>query len=252
MRPVSVRRKEFMATLTKAMDLLEGGRENSKLYKEKFEKMTDEEFDRYITQFFEDENANFYLEIVEFERDLKMDNITKCAEFLGVPLYERVAVPDATGDSDEVVVTPFPVPVGYAHYKRMQQTIRKKNSTSIHNAKRNSKTNQVTGSDKTAKNTDVETYAMMSMGAYKGLSELMGPRADDTEMKNQMLSQISQSGFARMEDLESDPINKVSLNTLNMYFILQGFCTNLVSPLYTLPKPKKVADREKERDEGLR
>ncbi len=252
MRPVSVRRKEFMTTLCRALDLLEGGKENSKMYKEKFEAMSDEEFDKYITNFFDDDKQNFYLEIVEFERDLKMDNITKCAEYLGIPLYERVAVPDATGDSDTVVVTPFPVPVGYAHFKRMQQTIRKKNSTSIRNTQRNSKTNQVTGGDKTAKNTDVETYAMMSMGAYQGLAELMGPRADDTEMKNEMLSQISTSGFTRLENMTSDPINKVSLNTLNMYFILQGFCTNLVTGLYQLPKPKKVADREKERDEGLR
>ena len=78
-----------------------------------------------------------YLEIVEFERDLKLENIQKCADFMRVPLYERVAIPDVTGDNDNVVVTPEPVPVGYAHYKRMQQTVLKKNSTSIKINKKN-------------------------------------------------------------------------------------------------------------------
>ena len=238
MKTIAQRRKAFMDFLTKSLDLLEGGNVNSTKYKKKFNAMSDEEFDKYIIEFFENDKKQIYVEFIEFERDLKMKNIKACAEFMGVPLYEYVALPDNTGDPNNVVVTPQPVPVGYAHYKRMQQSLIKKNSMSIHIKKRNSKTGQVVGEDKVTSNSDVETYALMTLGAENAQREFMGPRADDSHMKGQMLKNISNNGFVKLEDLDSEPENKVALNTLNMYFVLQGFCTNLVGPLYILPKPK--------------
>ena len=157
---------------------------------------------------------------------------------MGVPLYEYVAIPDVTGDPNNVVVTPEPVPVGYAHYKRMQQTVLKKNSASIRVDRKNPKTGQLVSDEKTVRNTDVETYAMMSLGATEGLKEFMGPRADDPVMENEMYTAISDNGYVRLQDLTSDPKNKVALNTLNMYFLMQGFVTNLIGPMGELPKPK--------------
>ena len=84
MKAISARRKAFMDYLTQALDLLEGGSVNSAHYKEKFDKMSDEEFDKFITDFFKDDKKQFYVEFVEFERDLKMKNIEACAKFMEI------------------------------------------------------------------------------------------------------------------------------------------------------------------------
>jgi len=239
MASIKEKRKEFMDYLTKVMDLLDPSGTNSQIYLEKYSKMSDTEFDKAVREFLNDDEQNLYLEIVEFERDLKLEDIEKCAEFMNVPLYERVAMPYITGDMNNVVVTPEPVPVGYLHEKRMQQTILKKNTGSTSIVKRNPKTGQVTSDDKNARNSDVETYSLIATGALNGLAELQGPRADDMVMKNEMYSKIAKDGYVNLKDLTNDPENKVALNTLDAYFLMMGISTNLVTPLNVLPRPRE-------------
>jgi hypothetical protein len=240
MRPVHERKQRTIDYVCKALDLIEGGTSNSSRYRKEWEAMSDAQFTKFMEELRRDENRQMvYLEVIEFERDLKLHNIQKCAEFMKVPLYEYVAIPDLTGDPNNVTVTPEPVPVGYAHYKRMQQTVLKKNSTNIRVNKRNPKTGQVVQSDKTVRNTDVETYAMMSLGAKQALREFMGPRGDDPVMENELYTAIANNGYARLEDLTNDVHNKVSINTLNIYYLMMGMTTNLVGPIGDLPKPKK-------------
>lgn len=239
MRSLHERKQRVIDYICHALDLLEGGSVNSSRYRKEWETMSDADFLKMMERIRDNENEQLvYLEVIEFERDIKLENIEKCAQYMGVPLYEYVAIPDVTGDPNNVVVTPEPVPVGYAHYKRMQQTVLKKNSASIRVDRKNPKTGQLVSDEKTVRNTDVETYAMMSLGATEGLKEFMGPRADDPVMENEMYTAISDNGYVRLQDLTSDPKNKVALNTLNMYFLMQGFVTNLIGPMGELPKPK--------------
>ena len=205
MRPLSERKQRTIDFVCKALELLEGDTHvNAERYRKLWENMTDKEF----TKMMETLRANpmtkqiAYFEVIEFERDLKLHNIEATADFMKVPLYEYVAVPDVTGDPDNVVVTPEPVPVGYAHYKRMPQTVLKKSSVKVSYRKRNPITGQPTSQEKTARNTDVETYAPLSL-----------------------------------PQLTSDRKNKTALNTLNTYFLMQMFTTNLLGPLGVLPQP---------------
>lgn len=239
MRTIENRRKDFMKHLINIMDLLDPSGENSKLYENRFGKMSDKEFDKFIRAFFKNEKANLYLEIIEFERDLSLDDIEKCAKYMKVPLYEHVAIPYLTGDKDNVVVTPEPVPVGYIHEKRMQQTLLKKNSGSIDIKKRNPKTGQVINEDKNARNSDVETYSLIALGAEEALKEFMGPRADDMKAKNQMYNNISKNGYVSLKELDNDPENKVALNSLDVYFAMQGISTNLVHPMDIIGSSRK-------------
>lgn len=243
MASIAERRKKFMDHLCKIMDLLDPTGDNSKLYHQKLDPMSDKEFDRWVQRFFADPKQNLYLEIVEYERDLKIENIEKCAEYMGVPLFERVAMPYLTGDLDNVIVTPEPVPVGWIHEKRMPQTLMKKSHGSISIDKRDPRTGQVTGDDKSSRNSDQESVGMVAVGAMYGLRELMGPRADDMVAKNQMYNAIAKNGYVSLDELEDDPYNKVSLNSFNAYFLMQGVCTNLVSELGFIPGPEKPTEK---------
>lgn len=240
MSTVHERKQNTIDYICHALELMEGDTHvNAERYRKKWEAMSDQQFTKMMEALRDNPDKQLvYFEVIEFDRDLKLHNIERCADFMRVPLYEYVAIPDVNGDPNNVVVTPEPVPVGYAHYKRMQQTVLKKNSTSIHVHKKNPKTGQVVSSDKTARNTDVETYALMSIGAKQALREFMGPRADDPVMESEMYTAISNDGYVELNSLTSNPENKVAVNTLNVYFLMQGFVTNLVGPMGDLPKPK--------------
>lgn len=235
---IATKRKKFMEVLINTMDRLDPTGTNSQTYKDQLDKMSDKEFDKWAREFFKDEKSNFYLEVVEYERDITYEKIEEAAKYLKMPLYETVYIPYINRDPDNVVVTPQPVPVGYIHEKRLQQTVHKKNAGSTNIKIRNPKSGQVINEDKNARNTDVETYAMISIGANKALAEFLGPRADDTLARNEMYAKIAEDGFVSLEDLTSKPENKTSLITLETYFLMQGFKTNLVTKGDLIISPK--------------
>lgn len=241
MRTLSERRKRTTEFVVKCLEILEGGKINSTQFLQTVTPMSDKQFEEFMQDVRKNQEIRqiAYFEIEEFKRDVDLDKCKKCLDIMGVPLYEYVAVPDVTGDPDNVQVTPEPVPVGYAHYKRMPQTTHKKNSLSLNVDKKNPLTGQVVSQDKTAKNTDIETYAMSSIGAKIGLRELNGPRGSDPVMEAEMMQAVSNTGSVTMAQLTSDPKNKVALNTLNAYFTMQMFCTNLLGPIGILPRPEE-------------
>ena len=239
MPSIKDKRKVVMNYLESFYNTLDPTGANVKLLHEKYDRMSDQEFDRQFRKFLDNDKANFYLEIVEYERDLKIEDIEKCAEMMTVPLFERVAMPYLTGDKDNTIVTPQPVAVGYIHEKRMPQTLMKKSAASIKTDKRNPKTGQVVGDDKNARNSDSEVYSLATLGANAALREFLGPRADDMRAKNEMYAEISKNGYVSMEDLTDDVYNKVALNTFDMYFLMQGLRTNMIERLDKIPGPRE-------------
>lgn len=236
MKSIKEKRKYVMDYVTEMYDILDPSGTNTKMFKEKYDKLSDEEFAKQMESFLNDDSIKgFYLEIVEFERDLDLENVFKCAEAKNIPLFEYVATPHISEDPENAIVTPNKVPVGYIHAKRMQQTLLKKNSGTLSIEQRNPKTNQVYGESKGAKTSNVETYSMVASGAIDALRELMGPRADNQVARDEMLRAINQDGFVSLNDLPNNQEDKVALNSLDVYFTMQGFRTNLVYPIDVIP-----------------
>lgn len=230
-------RKKIIDDINNYLDILDPSGESSKFNTDKFKSMSDKEFINYMDWWTSDEkNDRLRVVTLEFKRNITVDNIVKAAEFINVPLYEYVAMPDLNGSADDnVVCTPTKVAVGYIQPKRMPQTVFKKSTGSISDSKRNSKTGQVTGDDKNARNSDVETYSLLSIGAEAALKEFMGPRADDNVAGSEMKQQIAKNGYVMMDDLTSDRRNKTAVNTLDAYFRMQGLMTNIVYPPDVIP-----------------
>lgn len=234
MKSIKEKRKYVMNYLTTLYDILDPSGDNTKLCKDRWSKMSDDEFGKEFDKFINNPKTVIYFEMIEFERKMDLENIFKAAEWQGLKLFEYVALPHINNDLDDVVVTTEPVPVGWIHGKRPQQTIQHKNTGSITTGRRNSKTGQVVSEDKNARNSDTETYALIASGKKYALKEFMGPRADDLYAQNQMNAAIDRDGYVSQADLVSDPHNKIALNTLDEYFIMQGLSTNLVNPLDVL------------------
>ena len=209
---------------------------NTRKYKEMFSTMSNEKFAQYMKKFLADDTENFILDIVDFERDVKMEHCEAAAKVIGIPLMETVFMPHITMDKNNVVATKEKCLVGYLNVKRTQQMVQKKNAVSISNEKKSSLTGQVVNKDKNARDTDIEASMLVALGADKILQEFHGPRSDDPVMKRQMNKSISTKGYVLLDELDNLPTNKVTLNTVNAFLLGAGIKTDLISDTYILPK----------------
>lgn len=230
MAMTAVKRSKMEKLIYDTFNALDPTGTNTKKYKDRFSAMSDTQFDSFFKQFFQNPKEFLILDIVEYERTLSLDKIEKAAKVLDVPLFEDLYMPHITMDKKNVVCTKYPVAVGYLPIKRPQQMLHKKNGMSTDTGKRSALTNQVTSDDKNGRQSDVENNMMIAIGADKIIEEMNGPRADDMTMKSQMNVQIANNGYVHLSDLTSDPANKTTLNTVNVYLIGMGLKTDLVTP----------------------
>ena len=224
----SVKRKKIEKLVIDVLTVVDPSKRNVKKWKETFASMSDKEFDQFCKTL-KDDNEFITLDVVEYEGAPTLETFEAGAKVLGIPLFERVAMPHATMDKNKVQWTKHPVLVGYCNVKRPQQAIIKKNGASTSIEKRSPITGQVTGEDKNGRETDLENSMMVAMGADAILKELNGFRADDMHAKAQAYSLASSDGYLRLEDLDNDLANKTTLNTADVYFIGMGLKSDLVT-----------------------
>lgn len=224
-----LKRQKMEKLVYDTFNALDKSGRNTERYKKLFSGMTNAQFDTFFKDLFANENEYLILNLCDYEIDLRIEDIERAAKVLNVPLFERIAFPHYTLDKDNVIVTKEAVPVGYCHIKRTQQTVAKKNGISTSANIRSSLTGQVTAGDKNGRQSDLENATLIGMGAVDILKELNGPRSDDPVMKQQMLTAINRKGFVSLEDMESDPANKTTLNTVNVYFLGMNLNTDLVT-----------------------
>lgn len=241
-------RKSMEDLVYKVYDKMDKSGANTKKYKELFSKMNDKEFENFAVDMFNDHRLFLTCDIQTYKVFPTMDDIDAAAKVLGIDFYEYVAFPHMSKDPEHPFVTVRPVPVGYAHVKRLQQMLRKKNSSATRIDQRDMKTDQVTGHDKAGRNSDMENYAMSTYGATEAQKEFMSFRADDMTMKSEAYAKIYRDGYVDMNDLTNDVSNKKTLNTLNVYLLSMGLMSDLVSPGYIL---KDVLDEKDEKRHRL-
>lgn len=227
------KRKKIEALVYKVFDQLDKTKANTKKYKDLFNKMTDKEFDVHIKKFLEG-NDNLQLEILPWKNEPSMDDIQGCAKSIGLPLEEYVYFRHE-GEADEngerkIVRSRSKCCVGYISVRRLQQILSKKNSYTTDISKRNSITQQVTGTSQVARSGDSETNSLVTLGCDVSNKELLGFRADDANTKTLAYQMIARDGFVRMADLQQveDVSSKATLNTLSAYLTSVGIHNDLL------------------------
>jgi hypothetical protein len=229
-------RKKMEDLIYGVFDDMDSSKTNSNKYRQMFSKMNDQQFDTFFKKFFASEDEYLVIDVVDYERDLRIEDVEKAAKRLGVPLFEKVAMPFVNKDTNNPIMTKFEVPVGFIHVKRMQQILSKKNTTSTEVGSRSALTGQVVGRDKNARDSDSENFALVTIDATETLRELMGPRADDMVMKNEMYSSIAKNGFVSLNGLTNDVDNKVTLNAVDVHLIGMGIKSDLITDNLTVKK----------------
>ena len=235
----SAKRKEMENLIYKVFSTLDPSEVNTNKYKSMFSNMNDSQFDKFFKNLFDNEELYLVLDIVNYERDLTIENIEAAAKVLDIPLMEKVAMPFVNGNTDNPVLTKYEVPVGYLHIKRMQQILSKKNTTSTDISSRSALTGQVVNKDKNARESDAETFSLVTLGAENSLRELLGGRADDMTMKTEMYSEISKKGYVSLDELTNNVENKTTLNTVDTYLLGCGIKSDLITKTLALPRTLK-------------
>lgn len=231
-------RNQIEKLIYDTFDKLDPSGLNTTKYKNMLSTLDDKAFESWMKKFLSNDDEQFIMDIIEYDTDIKLENCEAAAKVLGVPLTERVFMPHITMDRNNAVVSKEKVIVGHINPKRMQQLLYKKNGLAVSNERTSHITGQVTGEDKHARDSDIEAAMLISIGADKIIQEFHGPRADDPVMRTQTAQKIAEKGYVELAELDNDPRNKVTLNTVGMYLLSMGLEHNLLGNTYVLPKPE--------------
>ena len=191
--------------------------------------MDDRTFFKFMDEFFENDQKQFPIGYEAYDNPVNMNFIHEVAKKHNVPIYERVYRPYLDGNTDDPPGTVHPIMVLDVPVKRLKQMAQSKNHASTAGDKRDPKTGQVTGEDRTARVTDVEGYSLLSMGQYHAAQEFYGPMADDNEAYYEMLRIIQRDGEVELRDLPNNPESKVALNTVNAFMLGSGLVANWIN-----------------------
>lgn len=236
-------RQEHTKELMSFVDDMDPTGKNSERLIKFLSQMTDKEYYSYFIEFYDNIDKNFTIAYEPFNNPVNMDFINKICKKHNISLYEYIYMPytngnieDPPGSAYKIMVLDFPV-------KRLKQMVFTKNHASTSTTKKDPKTGQVTGVDKTARVTDVEAFSLIVQEQYHALQEYYGPMSDDTKADFEMQKLIQRDGEVEFKDLPNDPINKVTLNTINYYLLGACISTNLIDQSgYLLPITLKARE----------
>ena len=115
MAMTKTKRTKMMKLIDDVFLALDPSGANVEKYRNMFDKMSDSQFDSFFKAFFNNPDEYLILDIIDYERDIKIENIEKAAKIMDVPLFEKVAIPFSNMNKDNPIITKYPVPVGRLH-----------------------------------------------------------------------------------------------------------------------------------------
>ena len=222
-------RKEFennILSIMKDLDKDEKGF-NVLYWKNKFEKMNNNEFYEYVKKIANNFEDNIYYQLntlgKEGSKDPEPEELIKYAKKRGIELKEYVIMPmDNMNNPSNPSVTRNKIPIFIVPVRKHQQTKDKKNSISSNTDKINVMTGQAIDESKAGKMTDNEVISLIATGQKDVIKEFLGPRGDDPIAHSKMIKEIMTTGKTRLSSLELKTDNKRSIKTMKDFLKAAG------------------------------
>lgn len=207
-------RKAAESFIIRSINKLTPGSKNSSIYKDKFSKMSDKEFDNFMTEL--GTGASF-LPIIEpnFQSTININNNLELAKELGHDFFEKLWI--GATDDRSAYLTPIEYMVVDLPVRRASQTIIKKISVPDHNNVIDSLTAQPTGDSKGASITYPELQVCAAMGLENSMVELLKYRGGDIKGRRAYETLISKTGMASQKVLEGFSSGVESTKTLKTF-----------------------------------
>lgn len=200
----STRRKAFEDFTLKQMSILDPTGVNTEYYRDKFDRMSDAEFDTYVSQLRSGERRQA-IRATNMVNALRQQNINASLVALGltaVDVHLRI-YDDATGRT----YTPrHTSPIFLLPVRRVKQYLNDKRSVAMNDTKTDLYSGQVAGDDKASSVSLVQAQTIYQHGLDKSLDELFNTRGGNTENYAVLRASLEETGSASLTDL--DPRNR--------------------------------------------
>lgn len=227
-------RQKCETLIYKVLDAIDPTKQNSNYYKEKFGRMDDNEFKKFIAMDFP-----FVFQYKPFEVEPTFTEMNNAAKILGIDLIEDVNLPHVYRNSNGVPVKSKPALIIYADIKKLKQFVTKKNAMSTDINDRDMRTGLLLSHDKNSKESDREMESLVVMGHPYTMQEMSRYRADSMQAKNAMHNTINLQGMVYQDDIPVDIDDSLSKNLVDVYMIGALIDTNMVTDNHYMKDDKQ-------------
>lgn len=184
-------RERATSELLKYVRKITGDNKNVDIYKSLLGKMSDKQFDLYMTKLRSGEESLFFMIPNLTKSKISASNNIKVAEELGHNFYEHLELTDP--DTGLLYRTPIPYLVIDLPCRRQAQTLEKKVAIPKDVSRIDELTGQVSG-DSTASMSRPELQNLLAQGLESGIEELIKFRGGDEEAMRNLNNEIIQTG----------------------------------------------------------
>ena len=238
-------REDIECFLIEFMDQLDKTGTNSEYMQEKFAKMSDVQFEKWLNK-----KYPLQLQVRAWEIEPTTKDYYDAAEVVGCNIIEKIAEPFVYVNSEGVPVNTKECIIMRLNIKKVQQFITKKNKVSIDIDERNMKDGRLMTHDKGAAMSDKEQECLAIMGLDNTMDEFSTIKADAMNAKSEAYNQILNTGILSKDDYKVEDSDSLARNMISAYMLASHLYTNLVckdgyTP-YTLSERNAKTSRESE------
>lgn len=216
------KRQQVQDYIIKYVGAIVAGNENTKLYQDLFDRMTDEEFDNFMQRM---KQGEVHISIVvpnDGKVRVSVENNFKVAKQIGHEFFQRVKVTNHPDYPDHLL--PIKALTMILPVRRAQQLLAKKISIPEHNMSIDNLTGQVAGKSRSSKLTYPEQQLLLAMDMKETATEMVRVRGGDVKAQQEYANQLMKNGEASQKEIISisnlSGSKVVSTQTLKNY--LQG------------------------------
>lgn len=198
------------------IDKIVSGKKNTILYKELFDSMTNDEFEKFMISL-RDGTGNLSIVVPQGDESIKcsVENNYKIAKELNVKFFQKLDVEEndeipAYKTTNDYMIVKLPI-------RRAAQLLSKKISLSEHDNKIDPLTGQVISESRSSKFTYPELQVLLGQGFNVSLRELMKVRGGDIGIGNALNKILYDRGNVTQAELEMFSTGVQSTKTLKVY-----------------------------------
>lgn len=193
-------RSKAEAYILKFMKDIDPSMNNFRIYKEKFSKMTDNQFHKYMTDMREGK-TQLVVYSANMINNLTTTNLKNVAEKYNVSLFDHVDIWD--NDLERFVRTSTKYLIVDVPIRRLKQTLSEKISVPDNDRVRSVQTDQVTGDSKGSSVSLIEAQIAIDKGLDEVVNEFFNIRGGNLEAVNTLKSVLENKGSVSSEDLKN-------------------------------------------------
>ena len=201
--------------IIKWVDKIYPGGGNGKIYSEMLGKLTDDQFDEYMSKLESGEEILFIIAPNLSDKKLTIENNLKVADELGHQFFQQLWLTDPT--TQRVYLTPQKYLVIDLPIRRQQQLLVKKIAIPEHNRTSDDLTGQPTGDSHGSSLSFPELQVMYAQGFDRTIEELIKFRGGDLKALRAMSTQLIETGTANQDYIKRTPTRVKSTETLSTF-----------------------------------